>query len=564
MADPYSRPVEQIKENIIKNPQAEGLKNALEQLLKTRPNTKNPDDPVTVDVQNVAPGAQVDPTVEVANVDASQGGNITGAGKAPVLNISGSGTVTGKVESQFVSLDSGQANLTFNGAGPTTVVAGSGDANLSLTGAGSSTIVAGTGDLKILGGNAGVTGDLTQTQHATVSAGSGDDTLTLGTGSYKLDLGSGDNTVNLTGSGYNISLDAKGNIVLKNGSETSTLTNVDVIKLTDGSTVVNASTVDEAIISRMYVAVMDRTADANGLYYWWDQYNSGKLSLEQIGEQFLGAPEAGSHGLGSTVTNEQFVGAVYQNLFGRTADAGGLAYWSNELATGALTRTELLVGLTSASEGVSATAQTTLVADRLPTENSPVFKDIDLADGSQTVAGGSAFDTVNFGLSKAEFSTVVDGGRVLVFHANSGTSTTIENSDFIKFSDGVLITAHTTDEAVIGRMYEAVMARDADASGLQYWWGQHASGQSMESIAHAFMQSPEFQQGAGKLADPAFVDQIYHNLFGREADQGGHEYWVKELNAGMSREDFVLQLASSGEGADKTADSIIINGHHGH
>ncbi|GEP02298.1 DUF4214 domain-containing protein [Methylobacterium oxalidis] len=561
MADPYSRPVEQVKENIIKNPQAEGLKNALEQLLKTRPNTS---DPNNIDIQNVTPGTTVDPTVEVANVDASQGGNVTGAGKAPVLNISGSGTVTGKVESQFVSLDSGQANLTFNGAGPTTVVAGSGDANLSLTSAGGSTIVAGTGDLNIVAGNAGVSGDLTQTQHATVNAGSGDDTLTLGAGSYKLNLGSGDNTVTLTSSGYNVSRDADGNIVLKNGNETSTLTNVDVIKLTDGSTIVNASTVDEAIISRMYVAVMDRTADANGLYYWWDQYNSGKLSLEQIGEQFLGAPEAGSHGLGSTVTNEQFVNAVYQNLFGRTADAGGLAYWSNELATGGMSRADLLLGLTSTAEGAGATAQTTLVSERAPTESSPVYADINLADGSQTVAGGSAFDTVNFGLSKADFSTVVDGGRVLVFHANSGTATTIENSDFIKFTDGVLITAHTADEAVIGRMYEAVMARDADASGLQYWWQQHASGQSMEDIAHAFMQSPEFQQGAGKLENPAFVDQIYQNLFGRDADQAGHVYWTKELNAGMSREDFVLQLASSGEGADKTADSIKLIDHTGH
>ncbi|MEM9147225.1 MAG: DUF4214 domain-containing protein [Pseudomonadota bacterium] len=49
---------------------------------------------------------------------------------------------------------------------------------------------------------------------------------------------------------------------------------------------------------------------------------------------------------------EDFVGRLYINAFNRGADEAGLAHWSEQLSSGAMTRAELLVGFTFSEEGI--------------------------------------------------------------------------------------------------------------------------------------------------------------------------------------------------------------------
>ena len=105
-------------------------------------------------------------------------------------------------------------------------------------------------------------------------------------------------------------------------------------------------------------------------------------------------------------------------------------------------------------------------------------------------------------------------------------------------------------------LYVAYFGRAADPTGLDYWTEK---GITTAAFAANMYAQPEFKSDFGSSSVEAQVNQIYKNLFDREADVTGLTYWTKEINLGN------LQLAeiathliwaaqnNSGSSADKTA-----------
>ena len=87
-------------------------------------------------------------------------------------------------------------------------------------------------------------------------------------------------------------------------------------------------------IAKLYVATFNRAPESSGLDYWVSE--SG-LTLSHIAQSFFDQPETKLL-YPSNVSNEEFVKAVYQNLFNRDPDVGGLQYWQNELDNGNYSR----------------------------------------------------------------------------------------------------------------------------------------------------------------------------------------------------------------------------------
>lgn len=91
------------------------------------------------------------------------------------------------------------------------------------------------------------------------------------------------------------------------------------------------------LLEELYVAFFNRVPDADGLSYWIDQYRGG-TPINNIANSFYGAALAypSLTGYTSSMSNADFVNLVYRNVLGRAdgADAGGLNYWTNELAKG--------------------------------------------------------------------------------------------------------------------------------------------------------------------------------------------------------------------------------------
>ena len=138
----------------------------------------------------------------------------------------------------------------------------------------------------------------------------------------------------------------------------------------------------------------------------------------------------------------------------------------------------------------------------------------------------------------------------------------ITGLDTIQFNDKSL---HVTDDIkatfdlvtgkdnVTGRMfrlYNAAFARFPDASGLEYWIGKNASGEnSNRVVAQSFLGSTEFTEKYGSdVSDETYVNNLYKNVLGRDADTEGLNYWVGNLSNGIeTRYEALLGFSESAE-----------------
>jgi hypothetical protein len=98
---------------------------------------------------------------------------------------------------------------------------------------------------------------------------------------------------------------------------------------------------------RLYQAFFLRAPDNGGYDYWVGQRVAGR-SLVSIASQFAASTEFRNR-YGS-LTNRQFVDVVYENVLGRLGDAGGRAYWTNQLDTRTATRGSVMVGFSESGE----------------------------------------------------------------------------------------------------------------------------------------------------------------------------------------------------------------------
>jgi len=85
------------------------------------------------------------------------------------------------------------------------------------------------------------------------------------------------------------------------------------------------------------------------------------------------------------------------------------------------------------------------------------------------------------------------------------------------------------------QLYIAYFGRAADPSGLDYWTD---AGITTKAFAANMYAQNEFKSVYGSLSVESQVNQIYQNLFDRDADAAGLLYWTQEINKGN------LQLAS--------------------
>jgi hypothetical protein len=144
----------------------------------------------------------------------------------------------------------------------------------------------------------------------------------------------------------------------KIGTEgTDTLTNVENVRFTDQTLPTSWLSATAALpasqilkVVDLYTAGLGRAPDAIGLNYWGSRLAEG-AKLSDISQAIFGSPEAAAT-YSPLNSNQTFVNLVYGTALGRTPDAAGLAYWTNELATGHLARTDLVTALIEGARGL--------------------------------------------------------------------------------------------------------------------------------------------------------------------------------------------------------------------
>jgi hypothetical protein len=97
----------------------------------------------------------------------------------------------------------------------------------------------------------------------------------------------------------------------------------------------------------------------------------------------------------------------------------------------------------------------------------------------------------------------------------------------------------------VTKIYVATFNRAPDAGGLNFW--ANTSGLTIEAIAKEFFKAPETQLKYPEgTTDAAFVNTIYQNVFGRDAEIEGLNYWVNVLGNGWSTRDEMIMTVIEG------------------
>lgn len=100
-------------------------------------------------------------------------------------------------------------------------------------------------------------------------------------------------------------------------------------------------------VAQLYVATFDRASESAGLNYWL--YDSG-LNLEGIARSFFDQKETKLR-YPSYLSTEDFIKAVYRNLFDREPDEAGLKYWKDQIDNGIIPRDEFILATINGALG---------------------------------------------------------------------------------------------------------------------------------------------------------------------------------------------------------------------
>lgn len=101
-------------------------------------------------------------------------------------------------------------------------------------------------------------------------------------------------------------------------------------------------------------------------------------------------------------------------------------------------------------------------------------------------------------------------------------------------------------ESYVARIYTKALGRDPEPAGLKYWVGEIKAGRKTAvQVAEMFFFAPEFTNK--KLNNKEYVKVLYRTFMGREADQGGLNYWIDRLNKGENRKSVLKAFAGCPE-----------------
>jgi hypothetical protein len=222
-----------------------------------------------------------------------------------------------------------------------------------------------------------------------------------------------------------------------------------------------------AFIQRLYQNILGRRADKNGLDFWIDKIQSESAAF--VAQGFFNSQEFTALGL----DNAAFINILYQTVFGRDADTGGMNFWLSKLQNGKL-RDMVLYGFLTSKEFAK-------LATRF------------------SVTGFSDKDNALYQIKQ-----------------------------------------------FVVRFYEQVLQRNAEVGGYDFWAEQLLSGaQSAGDIARGFFFSAEFMNK--NHDDLTFINIAYQTILNRTADQGGRDFWLSQLDSGLTPLDMINGFIGSQE-----------------
>jgi hypothetical protein len=177
--------------------------------------------------------------------------------------------------------------------------------------------------------------------------------------------------------------------------------------------------------------------------------------------------------------------------------------------------------------------------------------DFDLSKftGPARVDGGAGIDTlvINISSDKATFKS---GLKEFTYKTPDGGTSGIalDNLERVRFADKTVALDIDGNAGQAYRLYKAAFDRTPDKEGLSFWIAALDKGASIDSVAQAFVVSSEFKTLNGQNpSNLSFASSLYQHVLGRLPDQSGLDFWVNQLNNGLSKSQVLYNFSESTE-----------------
>ena len=242
-------------------------------------------------------------------------------------------------------------------------------------------------------------------------------------------------------------------------------------------------------------------------------YSASALGMDVVGDQVVAGVGTKVARFGGTIdvlgSHRTFVEQQFRDFLGRPGDAAGIDYLTSRLASGGMSRAELVRQFLESPEFQANVAPVV----RLYLAYFLRFPDyVGLLYWSDQVRQGS------LGAVSAAFANSPE------FQQRYGN---LDNTQFVNL------------------VYNNVLGRQPDAAGLAHWRGELDSGRmSRGNLMTAFSESAEY---FGVSYNEVLVAMTYAGLFRRAADAEGFAHWVNQLDAGASPTAFIDLFVTSQE-----------------
>lgn len=298
-------------------------------------------------------------------------------------------------------------------------------------------------------------------------------------------------------------------------------------------------------IQQLYIAMYGRPADVAGRNYWGEKFATDPGAMPTIAQTFSQLPEYAAEFGGKS--NTQIVSTFYDNLFGHAPSASQLNQWGPQLSLPGGIGTVISSMITSASAADAAVLQ------------NKVNVAVAFTASLDTAAETNAYATEAGRNTAEQFIDYVDD-------ANSvGVTTTpfalnLVTSDMVA---GANWSAPARVAQQVQDLYVAYFSRAADRGGFDHWSSLldgNTANPILQTISGGFAASAEYKAEYSQATNAEKVNAVYQNLFSREAEAVGRDFWVRALDAGnMTIDNMVTTVASGAQGSDLYAYRAKVN-----
>ena len=227
-------------------------------------------------------------------------------------------------------------------------------------------------------------------------------------------------------------------------------------------------------VSRLYWNFLKREPDEEGLADWVDVLLSGRGTGAKVVVGFVLSPEYKANSL----SNEEYVAALYRIIFNREPDAAGLKSWISVIENGCTIK-KVLAGFVNSEEFNN------------------LCKDLGIARGAY-YSDEVADQNVKIAAFVARLYKICLGRAYeqegLNYWVNALVDRTMNGSSVVLgfFGSQEFKNREIDDTEFVTTAYRAILNREPDATGLKSWIDVLAKGKMRNSVLSGFLKSTEF------------------------------------------------------------------------